>query len=157
MRAAVRRSVACTMLVGGLLCVQPTTVQAGVYSDDLAKCLVNKTTQKDQTDLLRWMFAAVALHPEVSDIVMLSEPKRAEMTKTVGKLFERLLTESCPAQFRDATNYEGAEAISAGFQVLGQVAMRGLMGHPEVQKGLADLDTVVSKEKLQAVTNGKRP
>ena len=60
MRPAVRRSVACTLLVFGLLCAQPASVQAGVYSDDLAKCLVNKTTQKDQTDLLRWMFSAVA-------------------------------------------------------------------------------------------------
>jgi hypothetical protein len=134
--------------------LQASEVAAGVYSDDLGKCLVSKSTPKDQTDLIRWMFAMIALHPDVSDIVSVPAEKRSEMTKVVGGLFERLLTESCATQFREASKYEGAEAISAAFQVFGQVAMRGLMGNPEVQKGLAELDSVVSKEKLNAVTKG---
>jgi hypothetical protein len=145
------------VLAVGVSAFQFSGVPAGVYSDDLAKCLVSHTTPKDQTEFLRWMFAAISYHPDVADLVSLTPEKRSEMTKNAGRWFERLLTESCAAQFRDASKYEGAQAVSAGFQMLGQVAMRGLMAHPDVQKGLAELNSVVSQEKLDAIRNSESP
>ena len=46
--------------------------EAGIYADDLAKCLVASTTTRDQTDLVRWIFATAALHPGVSSIAAVS-------------------------------------------------------------------------------------
>jgi len=117
--------------------------------------MVSATTTKDQTDLVRWIFATAALHPEVATIASVSDEQRADMTRVVGQLFERLLTESCRAQFRDAAKYEGQHALELSFSVLGQVAMRALMEHPAVAKGFGELDTIVSKEKLEAAVQSK--
>jgi len=116
----------------------------------LSKCLVKSTTEKDKTDLVRWIFAAVSVHPDVSGLVSVTDAQRTEMTRSVGELFERLLTKSCREQFRDATKYEGDQTLVTSFSVLGQVAMRGLMEHPTVTKGLGELDAFVDKDKLKA-------
>ena len=34
-------------------------VQAGVYTDELSKCLVEKTTTQDRTVLVTWVFTAL--------------------------------------------------------------------------------------------------
>jgi hypothetical protein len=130
---------------------------AGPYADDLSKCLVSSTTDKDQTDLVRWLFAAAALHPDVSSIAAVSDQQRSEMGRTVGQLFERLLTESCRAQFRDAMKYEGSQTIEVSFSVLGEVAMRNLIQDPAVSKAIGELETFVNQEKLQAVMRPDEP
>jgi len=123
---------------------------AGPYGDDLSKCLVKSATAKDQTDLVRWIFAAAALHPDVSSIAAVSDKQRTEMTRTIGQLLERLLTESCRTQYRDAMKYEGNQTLVTSFGVLGQVAMKSLMENPAVAKGFGELETAVSQEKLKA-------
>jgi len=62
--------------------------------------------------------------------------------------FERLLTETCKAPFHDAMKYEGAQTIEMSFSVLGQVAMRELMSHPEVSKGFGELEGFISTDKI---------
>ena len=123
---------------------------AGPYADDLSKCLVKSTTAKDQTDLVRWIFAGAALHPDVSSIAAVSDKQRTEMTRTIGQLLERLLTESCRTQYRDAMKYEGSQTLATSFGVLGQVAMKSLMENPAVAKGFSELATAVNQEKLKA-------
>ena len=139
-----------TAVAGLLLTLSGSVALAGVYADDLSKCLVSSTASKDKTGLVRWIFATAALHPDVASIASVSSNQREEMTRTVGALFERLLTVSCRAQYRDATKYEGDQALNVSFQVLGQVAMRDLMGHAAVAKGMGELDAFVDKEKLKA-------
>src|SRR5262249_29834865 len=90
-----------------LAVISSASALAGPYGDDLSKCLVSSATDKDKANLVRWVFAATSANPDVSDLVAVSDAQRAEMTRTVGELFERLLTKSCPAQYRDAVKYEG--------------------------------------------------
>jgi hypothetical protein len=52
---------------------------AGLYSDEMAKCLIASTTQSDKTNLVRWLFATAALHPDVSSIAAATKEQRAEM------------------------------------------------------------------------------
>jgi len=125
---------------------------AGPYADDLSKCLVSSTTSKDKTDMVRWLFATAALHPDVASIASVSANQRVEMTRAVGATFERLLTVACRTQYRDAVKYEGDQALVTAFQILGGVAMRELMGHSAVAKGMGELDTYVDKDKLKAAT-----
>ena len=51
------------LTVAALACAAAPPAGAGVFSDDLSKCLVASTTTRDQTDLVRWIFATAALHP----------------------------------------------------------------------------------------------
>ncbi|MEO8196522.1 MAG: hypothetical protein ABI689_07340 [Thermoanaerobaculia bacterium] len=140
-----------------LACAAVPPASAGVYSDALAKCLVASTTPRDQTDLVRWIFATAALHPGVSSIAAVSAEQRTAMARTVAELFERLLTESCRSQFSAAMQNEGNQTIEAAFQVLGQVAMRALMADPAVGKGFDEIDTFLHKEKIEAAAKPVAP
>lgn len=129
----------------------PSAARAGVFTDDLSRCLVSGTSDQDRTDLARWFFAMMALHPEVKSLAAVSEEVRTETTRKAGKLFERLLTETCKKEFRDAMKNEGQIAMTTSFQALGNVAGMALVQHPDVVGRMADLDRVVDREKIEAV------
>lgn len=132
------------------------TAQAGPYSDDLAKCLVESTTTADKNALVKWMFATAALHPAVRSIASVTDAERAEITRSAAQLFETLLTVSCRSQAQQAVKYEGAVAVQTGFQMLGQVAARELFADPGVTQGLGELEKYVDSRKIeQALTPGK--
>jgi hypothetical protein len=128
-----------------------SVAQAGVYSDDLAKCLVKSTSLDDKANLVRWIFAIAALHPKVSDITSLSSDAREGMNRGAANLFERLLTESCRTQSQEAIRYEGAIAMQQSFQVLGQVAMQELMTDKSVSQGFEGFAKYLDRSKLEAL------
>lgn len=119
--------------------------QAGVYTDDLSKCLVRSTNTNDRVVLVRWIFATLALHPAVRSFVSVPDQQRDTATKAVAELFTRLLTANCRNESVNALRYEGVAAIRASFQVLGQVAVHELMTDPNVAKAMhqlgADIDS----------------
>ena len=123
--------------------------QAGPYSDDLAKCLVESTTAADKNALVKWMFATAALHPAVKSIASVTDAERARSTRSTAELFVKLLTESCRAQAQQAVKYEGATALQTGFQILGQVAARELFADPNVAQGLAELEQYIDSRKIE--------
>lgn len=124
---------------------------AGPYSDEMAKCLVTSTSEADKNFLVKWMFAAASLHPAVKSISSMSEAQRNEMNVKTAKLFERLLTESCKSQVQTAIKYEGQSTIESAFQVLGQVAARGLFSDPSVNGFIAQLGNHIDPKKMESV------
>lgn len=94
---------------------------AGVHTDGLSRCLASKTTPDQKGVLVNWMFSAMALHPAVAKFVSTASEKRKESNVDMAKLFESLLTVTCKQVTQLALKYEGNEAISAAFNVLGQV------------------------------------
>ncbi len=127
------------------------TAHAGLYTDDLSRCLVEKTSKEDRASLVRWMFAAAAAHPAVAPIAKVSMEQQDGANKAVGELFTRLLTGSCKEKAKNAITYEGAAAIQMSFQVLGQVAGSELFQSPEVARVMAGLEKHVDKKKLDAL------
>ena len=95
---------------------------AGSYTDELSKCLIESTSSADRIDLVKWMFMAGALHPEVKTIASISEKQRDDANKNVAGLFMRLLTDTCKSATEKALKYEGASTIETSFRILGQVA-----------------------------------
>ena len=132
-----------------------TGVHAGVYGDDLTKCLVSSTTDADKALLMKWIFSAMSLNKEVAGYVDMPAGVREGINKDAGVLYMRLLTDSCKAQTRDAFKYEGQAAIGAAFTVLGQVASQGLFGDPAVAAGMADMIKHIDEAKLKAVLEAK--
>lgn len=124
---------------------------AGPYSDEMAKCLVTSTSEADKNFLVKWMFAAAALHPAVKSISSVTDAQRNELNIKTAKLFERLLTESCKAQVQQAIKYEGQSTIESAFQVLGQVAARGLFSDPSVNGFIAQLGKHIDPKKMESV------
>jgi hypothetical protein len=125
---------------------------AGIYSDSLARCLVSHTSNDDKTLLVRWIFAIMALHPAVSDTIAVNDSEREKLNRSAGGLFERLLTDDCRKETKEALMYEGPMAMQTSFQVLGQVATRGLMTDPAVAAGLTGFQKYLDETKLRELS-----
>jgi len=124
---------------------------AGIYTDDMSKCLVKATTPADRTDLMTWVFSAMTSHPAISSMSNVTPAQRDAHDKRAAELFTRLLTVDCRSQTVDAIKYEGAGAIQQSFSVLGQVAMAGLMGDPTVTANIANLAKHFDEDKFKAL------
>lgn len=139
-----------SLLMTTMIIIQPSA-WAGLYTDDLSRCLVSSTTPKDKVNLVKWMFTAASRHPAVSSIASVSDKQLDDMNKEVAELFVSLLTETCKEQAQKAVRYEGQIAIQGGFQVLGQVAAAELFSSPEVSAGMDGLAKHIDNQKLQEV------
>jgi hypothetical protein len=145
-----KRSIVAALL-GTLLCASRLAV-AGPFADDMAKCLVNSTSPQDRTVLVQWMFGLITLHPDLTAMSSISIKQRDDLSRNAGALFQRLLLESCRSQTQQALQNEGPQTVQYAFQVLGQVATRGLFTDPHVMGGLKDLTKYVDEDKLKNLT-----
>ncbi|HEX7081215.1 MAG TPA: hypothetical protein VF329_09390 [Gammaproteobacteria bacterium] len=127
-----------------------TPSYAGPFTDELAKCLVRTTSEADREMLMRWVFAAMAAHPSVSELGNVSSERADELNRGAAQLFVTLLTERCKSETEQALTYEGGSAFEASFQVLGQVAMQGLMTHPQVIAFMSGLQAHIDVQAVQA-------
>lgn len=83
--------------------------------------------------------------------------QRDALSKSAGALFQRLLLESCRPETQQAVQNEGPQTIQSAFQVLGQVAARGLFADPHVLEGMKSLSKDVDEEKLKALLSPGTP
>lgn len=128
--------------------------QASTATDALSACLVKSTTQEDHIALARWIFAAMASHPRVADLSSITPDQRAEINKTGGLLFNRLLTKDCAAETTAAVRADGKNAIEVAFGGLGGAAMEDLMTDPAVNQSLGEMMQYVDENKLFNVLVG---
>jgi hypothetical protein len=124
---------------------------AGVYTDQLSKCLVDSTTTEDRTMLVKWLFTAASVHPAISSLSTVNAEDRDAANQVIADLFVKLLTESCRDMAKTALKFEGAVTIQQSFQVLGQVAGMELFANPQVAAVMADLDKHFDPAKLNAL------
>ncbi len=128
-----------------------TATTAGVYTDDLSRCLVKSSTQSDNTALMQWMFAAMSVNPAITSMTSVTPAQREKYDRSAAALIERLLLKDCRKETLEAVKYEGEKAIEASFSVLGQVAARGLMSDPGTMAGMQNLTTYLDKDKWIAL------
>lgn len=152
--SAVLAAAAC---VAALAAGRATPVLAGPDGEQLSQCLIASTTADDQRNLIRWIFGAAAQNPDVADIAPLEEDQKAEMSKSVAVLFERLLTEDCRTPFQTAMQSEGSETFQASFGMLILEAMNGLIDDPQVMQALGRVDGQLDKEKIGDAVEGAVP
>ena len=124
---------------------------AGPYTDALGKCFVDKTTTADRTVLVQWMVAMMTLHPDVENLSRVTPEVRTQITKKTAGILQRLLTEDCATQAREAFTYEGRSTFEAAGNMLGQVAARELFMHPKVKEGPKELAKYIDASKIEAV------
>jgi len=135
------------LLVGGLLAVQ--RANAGVYGDELTKCIIESTSTENQIKFVRWIFALMSLHPDVKDMSLITDKQHEEINKDTANIFVLLLTETCKEQAKKVMKYEGQAAFESSFKVLGQVAMRELMSNPKVKAGTGAFAKYIDEDKMK--------
>ncbi len=142
----------CAGLAGALLCAAaPGAANASSFGDALSKCLVDHSSQSDQTLLVQWVFSAISAGPAVKALSTITPAQREDFNRRTGIYFSRVLTVDCRPQAIEAIKYDGMSTIEASFGTLGGVAMRGLMSDPLVQKELQQLGRFADPKALGAL------
>lgn len=115
---------------------------ASPESDALSACLVGATSTADRELLARWIFLVMAQHPTVAPLANIPPAVRDDQNKQFAALIERLMTVDCRTQTRAAMQTgQGAGsdvALRTAFEVLGRIAMEGMMGHPAVNAAILE-------------------
>ncbi len=130
-----RKPILAAVLGAGLLVVS-APASAGIYTDQLSKCLVDSTNSDDKTLLMKWVFSAFGKNAALRDLTAVTEAEKVGYDKGVATLFERLLFNSCRKAALDAIRNEGPSAFETSFQLLGQVAAREMMRDPATGESL---------------------
>jgi|SRR5579862_3988567 len=138
-------------VLGCVFAIATQPAAAGPFADDMAKCLVRSTSDSDRADLVRWIYSAMSLHPDLAAMAKVSAKDRDDLQGRASKLFSRLMFESCRSEFVQAVKNEGPATIEYAFSVLGQVAMRGLMSDSHVSESFQALGKSLDENKLKAL------
>jgi len=125
--------------------------KAGVYADDLSKCLVKSASAEDQLMFVRWTFSALTQHPALQSMSTVTPEQRDTYAKNAAALFERLVFVDCRKETIDGVKYKGPVVFSSGFRVLGEVAMPGMFGEPHVAQGMGTMSKFLDKAKMSAL------
>jgi hypothetical protein len=119
--------------LGGLLLVcQATPAAAGIYADDLTRCLVSATSTEDRQGFVRWMFAAMAVHPNVAGMSNVTDEQRNDAQRETAAMLQRLVLTDCRSEATNAMRYEGEIVLQQSFEMVGRVAMQDMMSNPAV-------------------------
>lgn len=146
-----KKSIALGAALSCILAMTAHPAAAGPFADDMAKCLVRSTSDSDRADLVRWIYSAMSLHPDLASMAKVSAKERDDLQERAAKLFSRLMFESCRSEFVQAVQNEGPSTLEYAFSVLGQVAMRGLMSDSHVSESFQALGKSLDQNKLKAI------
>ncbi|NUR46230.1 MAG: hypothetical protein HOP91_08780 [Sphingomonas sp.] len=113
--------------------------RAGVFADDLSRCLVTKTSEADQNVLMRWLFSAFALDPTLGPLTKITPDQRKQFTKDAAGVYNRLILVDCRAQTIAALKNESGDAIGPAFNTLGQSTAKHLFQSPAAVEELKQL------------------
>jgi hypothetical protein len=130
---------------------------AGIYTDDLSRCLVRSATTEDRQAFVRWIFAAMTAADNVRDMSRVTTQQRADASRQTVGLMERLVLVNCRAETAAAIRYEGESAIGVAFEVLGKVAMTDLTNDPAVNAEMESLTTYMDRPRWEAFVAEARP
>ena len=129
----------------------PITCNSGVHSDMLTKCLFSATSERDKADVVRWIYAAISVHPSLAEVPRLSASVREEFDKRLARLVQRLTTEQCASEVKDALQYEGNGALKQAFGALGQHATRSILDDASVKAAGAEFIQHLNKGKFEPI------
>ncbi len=136
-----------TLILFGLSAT--SNVYAGIYTDDLSRCIAETTTEQDRIEFVKWMFVAMSKHPAVKSFGSVSETQMNDANKKTAELFMKILTDTCKEKAKKAIKYEGAIAMQASFQILGQIAAQELFGNPDVAAVMSGLEKYIDTNELE--------
>jgi hypothetical protein len=114
----------------------------------LSRCLSDSTTADDRRALVRWIFSAIAAHPDLKEFTTIDDARREQIESESVAVFERLIVEDCTAQTKRALAQEGAEGFQAAFKTLGELAMGGVVEDAQVQASMAQLGERLDKQRI---------
>jgi hypothetical protein len=110
---------------------------------------------KDRKEFAKFVFVAMAAHPDMKKYSNVTAEDRVETSKSVAQLITRLLTVDCAAQVRETMQGNNSAAFSAAFEQVGKAAMQELMTNAEVTETMGGIQQYLDKEKFKELYRGK--
>ena len=107
-----------------------TSASAGVFTDDLSRCVIQKTTDSDKTQLVRWMFGAMTRNPDLASLANISQAQRDKINKGMADIYNRLILVDCRSEAIAAIKNEGIHSLFDSGQALGGAAANKMMSGP---------------------------
>jgi hypothetical protein len=137
------------LLLAVILVLTSLSSMADTLTDNFSSCLTDNTTGKDRKDLARWMFMAMAAHPNIHDLSSIPPDTSDDINRTMAALVMKLLTDTCAKQARQAAQSGGGESFRLAFETLGRVAMQEIMSNPDVRTTISGFQRYVDRKKLE--------
>jgi hypothetical protein len=128
---------------------------AGPAADAFGACMSDSTTGRERKELARWMFAGMAAHPEIRALSNVTPQDQEGLSRFMGGLFTRLVTENCRAEARAVVQGEGSMGLQTAFGILGRMAMAELMTNKEVNAAMSDFERFADRERVQSALGGR--
>jgi ethanolamine utilization protein EutP (predicted NTPase) len=110
----------------------PKSVRPVSAQDALTQCLIQSTSANDKRVLVKWVFAVIAQHPDISAMTKIDAAQRTAIDRDAAKVLEQLLTGQCAVPLRTAMKQSGTDAIGRSFQTLGTSAATDMLQNPQV-------------------------
>ncbi len=126
---------------------------AATPTETFSTCMVDALNGKERKTLAKWIFFAIAAHPEISSFANASKADIDATDKYVGELITRLLTTDCPAELK-AANDSDPMALQAAFEVVGAVAMQELMANDAVTRAISNYTNYADMDRINQVVAG---
>lgn len=125
-----------------------SVANANTEIDKFASCLVDNLNGKERKLLAKWIFFAMAAHPEIKDYSSVTSEQVDDVHKNVGSIINRLMLDNCPNELK-AANSSNPQAIQKAFEFVGQVAMQELLTNQDVTGTLTGYLKYTNEGKIQ--------
>jgi hypothetical protein len=126
-------------------------VLANPTVEQLSHCMADNTSGKDRKDLARWVFSAMAVHPDMGAVAKVNPEVTQHADKTFAQLVTRLIAEVCSKEMKQVIQSVGASGVRIAFEKLGAMAMQELMSNPAVDAAMNSWEKHADTKKLDAV------
>jgi hypothetical protein len=140
----------------GIYGISFTTVSMANPKIEAAKrCLGDNTTGKERKELAKWIFIAIAAHPEIRDLSNVTPDISDKSSQSTGLLMNSLILDKCSQEMRALISESGPSAVELPFKFLGELAMKELMTDPSVTASIQGFIRYYDKEKADKVLKVK--
>ena len=126
------------------------SLSAVAEAQDLGTCLIDSLNGKERKQLAKWIYFAIAAHPEMVKFSNIKDDDRVETDKYIGKLVTRLLAEDCASTAKIALKTDPL-ALEKAFELVGQVAMQELMNNQSVNSAVTSYIKYADLNKLKSL------
>ena len=126
------------------------SLQVVAETQNLGTCLIDSLNGKERKQLAKWIYFAIAAHPEMAKFSNIKDDDRVETDKYIGKLVTRLLAEDCAFAAKIALKTDPL-IIEKAFELVGQVAMQELMNNQSVNKAVTSYIKYADLNKLRSL------
>ena len=121
----------------------------------MGSCMVDSMTGKERKEMAKWVFFAMAAHPEIEEYSKVPQSAKVASDKFIANVVTRLLTDDCLAETRAGVKKDGQAAIVNAFELVGKVAMQELMTNKDVMESIAGYAKYLDNDKMNQITTGE--